>query len=375
MKVAIVYDRVNKWGGAERVLLALHKLFPDAPLFTSVYSKKGAPWAESFQKIIPSFFQKIIPAQKAHELFALFMPIVFESFSFDAFDVVISVTSEAAKGIITKSSTLHICVCLTPTRYLWSGYYEYLRNTIAQFIAWPLVTYLRKWDLIAAKRPDYFIAISQNVSNRIKKYYNRESVVIYPPVELASYVRRKRSRKKQNDGYFLLVSRISRFVPYKRIDLAIEAANKTRSELKVVGEGRDIEYFKKKAGPTVEFLGRLTDDALATYYKKCRALIFPGTEDFGLVMVEAQSFGKPVIAYRAGGALEIIKEGKTGEFFDKQNVRSLARVMANFHEKQYNIRACIENSQRFSFEKFEREFRSFLEKAVKEYFGNPNQFE
>src|SRR3989338_8390229 len=190
MKVALVYDRVNKWGGAERVLLALHELFPDAPLYTSVYDRKKASWADVFdpsagsgQGIKTSFLQKI-PFSTRHELFAALMPLAFESFSFDEYDLVISVTSEAAKGIITKPKTMHICYCLTPTRYLWSGYNDYFKNPYFRFISKPLVSYLRFWDKIAAQRPDAYIAISKEVQGRIKKYYGRESTVIYPSVTL-----------------------------------------------------------------------------------------------------------------------------------------------------------------------------------------------
>jgi len=185
MKVALVYDRLNKWGGAERVLLTLHKMFPEAPLYTSVYDKKKTPWALRFNsgqaKIKTSFLQRF-PFATHHELFAILMPIAFESFTFDEFDLVISVTSEAAKGIITKPHTKHICYCLTPTRYLWSGYEDYFKNDLLRFFSRPAVVYLRFWDKIAAQRPDKFIAISKEVQGRIKKYYGRESEVVYPPL-------------------------------------------------------------------------------------------------------------------------------------------------------------------------------------------------
>src|SRR3989338_4440016 len=183
MKVALVYDRVNKWGGAERVLLALHKIFPDAPLYTSVYDNDKAPWAKVF-KIKTSFLQNFPFASQNHEFYAPLMPLVFESFSFDEYDLVISVTSEAAKGILTKPQTKHICYCLTPTRYLWSGYEDYFKNPILRFISKQVVFYLRFWDKIASQRPDVLIAISKEVQKRIKKYYDRDSSIIYPPLML-----------------------------------------------------------------------------------------------------------------------------------------------------------------------------------------------
>jgi len=184
MKVAIVYDRVNKWGGAERVLLVLHKMFPDAPLYTSVYDEKSAPWAGVFPKIITSFLQYLPFAKNNHELLPFLMPLAFESFDFSGFDLVISVTSEAAKGIITKPETLHVCYCLTPTRYLWSHHDQYFKNTIFKILSKPFIVYLKKWDKIAAQRPDRMIAISTEVKNRIKKYYQREVKIVFPPVNV-----------------------------------------------------------------------------------------------------------------------------------------------------------------------------------------------
>src|SRR3990167_10742564 len=180
MKVAVVYDRVNKWGGAERVLLALHEMFPDAPLYTSVYDERNAPWAKVFPRVYTSFLQKFPFAKSNHEFLALLMPLAFELFNFDEYDLVISVTSEAAKGIITKPETLHICYMLTPTRYLWSHYDLYFKNPILRFISKPAVNYLRNWDKIAAQRPDKIIAISTEVQRRIKKYYGRESDIVFP---------------------------------------------------------------------------------------------------------------------------------------------------------------------------------------------------
>lgn len=361
MKVAIVYDRVNKWGGAERVLLALHALFPNADLYTSVYNKQKAKWADVFT-VYPSFLQKSSFARSNHELFAPLMPIVFESFSFDDYDVVISVTSEAAKGIITKGQTKHICICLTPTRYLWSGYTEYFANPILRFLTKPLVWYLRKWDVMAAQRPDTMIAISQTVQKRIHTYYDRDSIIVYPPTQLKTVEEKKgmKSHKHTPSDYYLVVSRLSRLTAYKRVDIAIHAANKLKVPLVIVGSGRDLEYYKNMAGPTVVFAGDVSDEELSEYYKNCKALIFPGNEDFGLVMVEAQAHGKPVIAYKAGGAVEIVKEGKTGEFFDTQNTESLISILKSFDISVYNEIDCIDNSRRFSIDQFNKQINSLV---------------
>lgn len=359
MKVALVYDRVNKWGGAERVLLALHKIFPSAPIFTSVYESRRALWASKFI-VKTSFLQKVPFARRSHEYLATFMPVAFETMTFDDYDVVISVTSEAAKGIMTKPDTLHISICLTPTRYLWSGYKDYFKSNILKTIANPAVKYLRQWDLFASSKADYIVAISKTVQDRIKRFYGRESTLIYPPLELQS----RSIKNTKSHGYFLVVSR---FVSYKRIDIAIEAANKLKLSLKIIGSGAQRKKLRAIAGPTVEFIGHVSDNELVNYYKHCKALIFPGLEDFGLTMVEAQSFGKPVVAFRGGGAEEIIIEGKTGEFFEEQNSESLVKTLKKFNKKRYNKDDCIENSMRFSFKNFKNEFLSFLRNAMLEF--------
>lgn len=354
MKVALVYDRVNKWGGAERVLLALKEIFPDAHLYTSVYDPKNAPWAKSF-KIKTSFLQRFSFTRNRHELLATLMPLVFESFNFDDYDVVISITSESAKGIFTKPHTRHICICLTPTRYLWSGYDEYFKNKLLRFFTKPLVLYLRHWDKKASRRPDEIIAISSNVRDRIKKYYGLDSKIIYPPLTIGSSGKKKSGNKDK--GYFLVVSRL---VPYKRVDLAVRAATKLGFPLKVIGVGSELEMLQGIAGPTVEFLGKVNDFKLVEYYQNAKALIFPGIEDFGLVMVEAQSLGKPVIAFGQGGAKEIVISGKTGELFKEQNPESLMEVLKNFNSARYNSKDCIDNTERFSYMRFEEEMLKVL---------------
>lgn len=354
LKVALVYDRINKWGGAERILLLLHEMFPEAPIYTSVYDSKSARWAKGI-KVIPSFLQRIPFAHRHHEFFALFMPFAFRSFNFTAYDLVISLTSEAAKGIKTNKKTKHICICLTPTRYLWSDYETYFPYKSIQILMSPIIFILRNWDKRAALGPDKMIAISKNVQNRIKKYYKRSSEILYPPV----FINGRGIDKK--GGYFLVVSRLSRFSPHKKVELAIQACNILQLPLKVVGQG-DVGYYKKIAGKTVDIVGGVSERTLIQYYKECKALIFPGVEDFGLVMVEALSFGKPVIAYKAGGALEIVTEGKTGAFFTKQNVTSLVNTLKLFDKGGYNRKDCIASSKRFT----KKGFMSQLNKTIKE---------
>ena len=357
MKVALVYDRVNKFGGAERVLLALHEIFPDAPLYTSVYNKVAAPWANVFD-VRTSFIQKLPLPKTAHEYYPYLMGPAFEAFIFDEYDVVISVTHEFAKSIITKPKTLHLCYCLTPTSYLLSGYDQYFSNKpLLKFISKPIINYLRRYDKIIANRPDKYIAISKTVQERIKKYYGLESDIIYPPVNLAS-----KGLTFRGGIFFLIVSRL---VPNKRIDIPIEAFNKLGLPLKIIGTGRQLSELKNLAKPNIEFLGFRTDEEVVSYYKSCRAVIVCGEEDFNIVAVEAQSFGKPVIAYGKGGVTETVIEGKTGWFFQEQTPDSLVQKIKNLTE--INPQDCITNAKKYSQERFKKEFKDYVLKSWNNY--------
>lgn len=358
MKVALVYDRLNKWGGAERVLLALNKMFPEAPLYTSVYNKNDAKFAEVFE-VRTSGLQRFGFAREHNEMLATFMPLAFEEFNFDDFDLVISITSESAKGIITKPGTKHICYCLTPTRYLWSGYDEYFRGAFLKTISYPALKYLRRWDKIASRRPDNFIAISSEVKKRIKTYYDLDSKVIYPPIMVKNY---KTKRKKED--YFLLVSRLSRLSYYKKVDLVIDAFNETEMPLKIVGKGPMKDQLKQRAKKNIKFVGEVSDEELQRYYKEARALVFPAFEDFGLVMAEAQYFGLPVIAYGKGGALDIVKDRKTGMFFREQSTESLVKALKSFHESDYNKQDIEQNAEKFAYINFKKDFETYLNKIL-----------
>jgi len=359
MKTALVYDRVNKWGGAERLLLVLHEMFPKAPLYTAVYDSKKAPWAKVFPEIKTSFLQKIPFLKDKHELLGTFMPLVFESLSlndeFDKYDLVISVTSEAAKGIITKPHTKHICICLSPTRYLWSHHDLYFKNPLLKLFSRPAVFHLRKWDKIAAQRPDKMIAISSAVQKRIRKYYGRESDVIYPPVSLETSKKTTKPRK----NYYLVASRL---VPYKRVDLAIKTFNKIGKKLVIVGKGSQEKKLKRMAKTNIDFTNELEDNKLIDHYKNTRALIFPQEEDFGLTSVEAQSFGTPVIAFKKGGAIDTVVEGKTGIFFKRQTVNSLIKAINEFENTSFSDKSIRKNAQRFKKEKFKTQILDLVMK-------------
>lgn len=360
MKAAIVYDKVNKWGGAERVLLSLHKLFPDAPLYTSVYNPNTAEWASIFPKVIPSFLNNLPLARIRHDLYTPLMPIAFESFDFSEYDLVISVTSEAAKGIITKPGTIHVCYCLTPTRYLWSGYEEYLGG-IRKILSAPLVGYLRKWDKIAAQRPDAIVGISRTVSNRIKRYYSREHTVIYPPVNTKQFTKLlHKGVVSSKERPYLCVARL---VPYKRVDLVVSVFNRLKKPLVIVGTGSEEWKLKRIAKLNISFTGQISDTELAEYYRNARAVIFPQEEDFGIVAVEAQSMGTPVIAYKKGGAIETITT-KTGVFFENQNAESLSRAIERFENIDIKREDCIKNAQKFSRKKFLKNFGKLVSSLI-----------
>ena len=381
MKTAIVYDRVNKWGGAERVLLALHEMFPDAPLYTSVYNQNKAGWVNVFPKVVTSFLQDLPILRNYHELLGWLTPLAYESFNFDEYDLVISVTSEAAKGIITKPKTKHICYCLTPTRYLWSGYKEYLENPpralswipFYKYVSQPFLRYAKVWDKIAAQRPDVYVAISSAVKDRITNYYGRVSQVVYPPVEIEKFVNKypdvPASTKSDIDydvisgkeKYYLIVSRL---VPYKKVDLAVEVFNELGLPLIVVGTGSEESKLKSISRKNISFAGFVPDDELMEYYKNAKALIMPQEEDFGLVAVEAQAAGVAVIAYKKGGALDTAVEGRTGLFFSKQSTKSLIDAVKRFSKIKFNKKVIMKNAEKFSKRRFKKEFRGLVEKHM-----------
>lgn len=368
MKAALVYDRINKWGGAERILLALHEIWPEAPLFTAVYDPKRAEWAKVF-KVIPSFLNKFPLAKANHEYYPWLTPMAFETFDFSEFDLVISVTSAEAKGVITKPRTFHLCYCLTPTRYLWSGYGEYFSSAVSRLVSRPVISYLRSWDEVAAQRPDVCLATCKNVQKRIEKYYKRESAVVYPPIDLQRFKSLKVEKFKEfKEKYFLIVSRL---VGYKKVDIAIEAFNRLKLPLKIIGIGSQMNRLKKMAGPNVELLGQLTDQELLGYYQDCQAVVFPPEEDFGLVPLEAQACGKPVIAFRGGGALETVIEGETGLFFYPQTPKALIRALGEFKKfkslRSLRVQDCQENAANFGKERFKKEFKEKIEEEWRKF--------
>lgn len=332
MRVAIVHDDLVQWGGAERVLRGLCEIYPDAPIFTSVFDFSNEELVKNFgsKKIITSFLQKIPGWKFLYKVLLPFYPIAFEQFDFTGFDLVISHTTRFAKSIITKPGTTHVCYCHTPPRFLWhlSGEGNYGLVEI-------LMSKLRIYDQVSARRVDLFLAGSENARRRIKKIYKMNSKVVYPFIDLDRF----KDIKSLDGDYFVVVGRPSK---YKRFDLAKEACRKSGVELKVVSGGLDdFEVVKILSG--------------------CKALIIPGEEDFGLTALEAQALGRPVIAYRRGGVLETVIPGKTGIFFDEQTAESLTRAIVRFNNlNHFSKQACIENASEFSKLNFINNFQTAL---------------
>ncbi len=363
MKVALVHDYLNQMGGAERVVIALHELFPDAPIYTSIYDPTRVDPAFQKMDIRTSFMQKFPMVTKHHQPYLPLYPFAMEKLDLRGYDLVISSSSAFGKGVITRPETMHICYCHTPMRWCWN-YEEYVEREhlgkAARTLLPFLITKLRTWDQISAMRVDHFIANSPIVAERIHKYYRREAIYIPPPVEASRF---PFDPSIEIEDYFLILSRL---VPYKRIDLAIEACNTLQLPLVIIGGGRDLQRLKRMAGPTIRFLGRLSDEEVLHYYIHCRAFIFPGEEDFGITPLEAQACGRPTIAYGAGGALATIVDGITGAFFHEQTVESLTGVLASFHEHMFNPFVIRNHALEFDTPCFRRRILQFIEAKMHE---------
>lgn len=363
MKIALVHDYLTQYGGGERVLEAFTQIWPKAPIYTLIYDEKRTGGAFAGKDIKTSFLQKMPLAKRNHRLFSSLMPLAIEQFDFSEYDVVLSDSASYAKGIITRPSTLHICYCHTPIRYAWDDSHRYIDNF---GYGWPMkilipffINYVRLWDEAAASRPDFYLANSNYVGQRIKKYYKQESTVINPPIKTKHFY----SVHGQGD-YFLAVGR---FLPYKRFDLIIEAFNKLGLPLKIVGGGPQEKELKKNAQRNIEFVGQVSDNQLKEYYANCRAFIFPQEEDFGIVACESLSSGRPVIAYRAGGAVEIISEGKTGVFFDRQEVDHLVAAVHRFENIAFDKDYIRQQVLKMDEGVFKQKIKDFVLEKYKEF--------
>ena len=358
MNTALIHDWLTNVAGAEKVLLVLKEIFKDAPIYTSVFDSKKAKAFEKFD-VRTTYLQNLPLVKSKREVLIPLTPLAFENIDLGEFDLVISNTTMPAKGVITKPETIHICYCHTPTRYLWeseldprakAGAFSGLRRKIAHR--------LRIWDKVASDRPDYYFANSKYISKRIKKYYGRDSKVIYPPVDVNQFVVGDQNNVKD---YYLFVSRL---VGYKKCNIVVEAFNKLGLPLKIIGSGPEKKYLQKIAKGNIEFLGFLSGSELKKYYSQAKAFIFAAEEDFGIVPVEAMASGRPVIAYGRGGATETVVEGKTGLFFYEQTAESLINVIKKFDPKKFDSAIIREQAEKFSTERFKKEFREEVLKII-----------
>ena len=386
MRTAIVHDWIVDIGGSEKCLESIYSLYP-SDVYTLVFKEQSAvSLGIDLMRLKGSFLQKFPQATKRYRTYLPFFPLAVEQFDLSGYDVIISSSHAAAKGVLTTSEQLHICYCYTPMRYAWDLYHQYLKEAglekgLKGKIAKAILHYIRIWDYSTSNRVDHFIAISEYIARRIKKVYGRDAVVIYPPVDIDKY-----ELYTEKENYYLTASRM---VPYKKIDLIVESfKSMPDKKLVVIGDGPDFKKIKSKAGENIELLGYQSFNVLKEYMQRAKAFVFAAEEDFGIIPVEAQACGTPVIAYGRGGVMETIvpmriaptssgqapcgmrnekHTAPTGVFFYEQTVESLIGAVRQFEENQdrFDYALIRKNAERFSRERFRMEFRKFVESKLR----------
>ncbi len=357
MRIAITHDWLISLGGAENVLAALLEIFPKADVYTTIFDKTKFP-SDFYRNVnvYTSFLQKLPFASKHYRNFVVLMPYAFRSFNFSKYDLVISNSHACAKDINIPKNSLHICYCLTPMRYIWDMYDDYMKmekpNLFVKLFAPLAAQYLRRRDIDSSKSVNEFIAISNFVSQRIRKYYGRESIVIYPPVDTHKYY-----VSPQTDDYYVVVSRL---VPQKRTDFIIRAFNKLKKPLKIVGKGRHETELKQIAKSNVQFLGFVNDEEKSKILSRAKALIFASVEDFGIVPVEAMASGRPVIAYSKGGVLDTVIPNQTGLFFDEMSDDAIIDAVLKFEKMEFNSQKIKDHAEKFSKRIFIEKMKDFV---------------
>lgn len=356
MKVAVIHDWLTGVRGGEKVLEAILEIYPNADLYTLVYKKGSLNKLIEDRKIYTSFIDKLPFATKLYKHYNPLFPFAIEQFNLNKYDLVISSSHIAAKGVITGPNTLHISYIHTPVRYYWDRYDNYFRNKnfLMKLIIGFVAPLYRIWDVSNTNRIDHLIANSSFVSNRIFKYYKRKSTVIYPPVDTTKF----NNLESKTKDYYLIVSAL---VPYKSIHIAIQAFNKNKKKLKIVGNGEEVTKLKHLSKSIkIEFLGRVSNEELNKLYSGAKGFIINSVEDFGIAPIEAQACGIPVIAYKKGGCLETIIENETGIFYDKQNSKDLNKAILELEKRKWNIEKIKDNSKRFSKEKFKQSLIDYI---------------
>ncbi len=365
LRVAIVCDWLVGIGGAERVVLELHKLYPEAPIYTSQYDPSRIDWfpdadiRTTWLQRLPKSLKKFLPLLRAW---------AFSRLDLSDYDLVISSSGAEAKAVKTGRNTVHICYCHSPTQYYWVRYDEYIEhpgfprgfNWLARFALKLLVDPLKRWDRRAAKRPDFMVANSTHTQANIKCYYRREATVIFPPVETARFKLPGNVKTPLRHGFVVA----GRQTPYKRFDLAIEACNELKVPLVVIGDGPDRKRLEKLAHRNVTFLTNVNDYDIVNHFQTALGFIMPNMDDFGIVAVEAMAAGTPVIAYQKGGALDYMIPGKTGLFFDRQNVNSLRSALEAAQSKSFNYEAIAEHANSFSTQAFSQNMKNFIKECL-----------
>jgi glycosyltransferase involved in cell wall biosynthesis len=341
-KIALVHDYFIQMGGAERVAAALHDSFPSAPIYTTVALPHRLPKELVGADIRTSAMQRLPGMEQRFRHYFMLYPFAVEHFDLSEYDLIFSSSSGYAKGVRRRKNAIHVCYCHTPMRWVWR-YEDYVARESFGRVARSLLPIslwgLKKWDLRAAQQPNYYIANSRLVAQRIKQIYGREAFVIPPPIDVDRF-----EMSTQVDDYYLVLSRL---VPYKRLDLAIEACKRLDRRLVIIGKGPDRERLEKLAGPKTEFLGSQPDSKVNRYLSRCRALLFPGEEDFGMVPLEANAAGRPVIAFRGGGAMETVVEGVTGIFFNQPTSAALAAAIEDLESRSWYQQRLRRHAERF----------------------------
>ncbi len=363
MKIALVHDYLVQYGGAERVLESFCKVFPDAPIFTLLHNRETMKGSFEGKNIITSSLQHKALASKYHRIFPPLMPSAIEEFDLSIYDVVLSDSSSFAKGIITRPETLHISYVHTPMRYAWDDCQKYTQD-----FGWPLklekivpflMNPIRLWDKYSAHRIDKCVANSQFVANRIKKYWDKNATIIHPPVSMDNFF-----ISETQEDYFLMVGRL---ITYKKHDIAIEAFNELGLPLKIIGRGPEIEKLRKKAKSNIEFLGRVDDNELATYYSKSKGFIFPQEEDFGIVAIEALASGRPLIAFKGGDIVEHMTDGEHGILFPEQTATSLKNAIERFNELEFDPIKIRAKAEQFDKNIFESKIKEYVYTSFQEF--------
>lgn len=362
MKVAIVHYWLVAMRGGEKVVEALCEMYPDADIYTHVYDPAAISPTINRHRVQTTFISRLPKAVRWYQRYLPLMPLALEQLDLRGYDLVISSESGPAKGVVVSPGTLHVCYCHTPMRYLWDMYHDYLSGAgcLTRWAMRPIMHYLRIWDVLSAFRVDHFVANSRYVARRISKHYRREAEVVHPPVSVDDF-----HISDSIGDYYLMVGQL---VGYKRTDIAVEAFNRMGRKLIIIGEGEQYDSLARMAGSTVQLMGRQPFEVIRAHYAKCRALIFPGVEDFGIVPVEAMASGRPVIAYREGGVLETVEDGKTGLFFDTQSVDALIDAVARYeaHPEAFDPVRIRAHAEDFQVARFKREIQLVIDRLMRE---------